>query len=136
MPILNAYSDYENYLLLADDVHAAGGQYVLTGLDNIVYALANYQHWQVLTQSLLYAANTYSATIVTSAFSIRLTRPLVLMTSETVNTFAMGIFSDDVRFPFYENISDAFIKPEDGLENRDSAGNDPERVENNGNCNG
>ena len=57
------------------------------------------------------------------------------MTSNTINTFANGIFSDSVRYPFYDNISDAFIKPEDGIEPSKDFTKNPDSVENDENCN-
>ena len=134
MPTVSAQSDYDNFLLIVEDIYAMGGQYVITGLDTTLYALANYPHWQVLTLSTLYQANTYSLARVTSSFTIRITRPLVLMDTTTVNTFVNGVFDDKVRLPFYGNISDAFIKPEDGREDIDELGATPDSVENNGNC--
>jgi len=134
MATLTAQANYDNFMLLAEDIYAMGGQYVITGLDTTVYALANYPHWQVLTLSTYYAANTYSLARVSSSFTVRITRPLVLMDTKTLNTYANGVFSDNVRYPLYDHISDVFIKPEDGIETSKRFGIEPNTVIKNEDC--
>jgi len=134
MPNIYAQADYTNYLLIVDDTYSVGGQYVFTDLDNIAYAIADYPHWQVLTLSTLYYADTTNLARVMSSYTIRLTRPIVLIDKTTINTFASGVFQDSVRFPFYENTSDAFIKPEDGIESPADFSRDPNSVKTSESC--
>lgn len=110
-----ATTNYQNWQFIAEDVFALGGYVTTSNFSNVVYGVANYPNWQVLTVTTLVTTNIISANILSAAFNIRITRPLVLTDIKTPKISIEGIFTDEVRYPFYDSLSDVFIKPEDGV---------------------
>lgn len=134
METVSASSDYNNYEFIVEDIYAIGGNYVVSNLDTLLYAFADYPHWQVLTLSSLYKPDTYNVAPVSRAFNIRLTRPLVLIDSTSIHTSVAGLHEDSVRYGFYDYISDAFIKPEDGVPEEADITKKSTQVRNDDNC--
>ena len=136
MATISSSSDYQNYLFIAEDTYSSGGQTIVTGLDNLLYALADYPHWQVLTISTLYTSDTYSLNYISSAFNIRLTRPLVLLDKKNVFSSVSGTFSESERKKFYEHLSPAYISTDDGIESNYDTTIDPITVKKDEECSG